>query len=92
MTVRAATILVLVVDTGLWVLAAIAFFWSKSDPATKGLDDAAGVLVTALCLVTALPALALALAGRWARIALWLALAFPAGCLLLYAAAIIAFW
>ena len=72
----------------LWVLAAAGLFLSKSDPATKGIDDAAGVLVTALFLVTALPALA----GRWARIALWLALAFPAGCLLLYAAAVIAFW
>ena len=92
MTVRSATLLVFGVDAALWVLAAAGLFLSKSDPATKGLDDAAGVLVTALFLVTALPALALALAGRWARIALGLALAFPAGCLLLYAAAIIAFW
>src|SRR5215831_21201296 len=63
-------------------------FMSGSDPATKGLDEAAGV--TALLLITAAPALGLILFGRALKTALTLALAFPAALAALFIAANIA--
>ena len=66
-------------------------FFSEPDPATMGLDVAAGWTVTILFLVTGAPAFVLALLGRWPRVALALALAFPAGFVALFVAAVIYF-
>ena len=55
----------------------MATFLSGSDAATKGLDNVAGLAVTALFAVTGLPALILACRGQWPRLALSLSLVFP---------------
>jgi hypothetical protein len=81
---------VCVVDTLVWAGMALATFWSGSDPATKGLDMAAGVAVTALFVLTSTPALVLTGVRRASRTALTLALAFPALLALFLAAAIVA--
>ena len=88
---RTATITVCLFDAAAWILVALATFMSGSDPATRGLDQAAGVVVTALFLVTAAPAFALILLGRAPVTALVLALAFPAIVAVAFVAAIIAF-
>jgi hypothetical protein len=90
-TLRTATITVCLFDAAAWILVALATFMSGSDPATRGLDQAAGVVVTALFLVTAAPAFALILLGRAPVTALVLALAFPAIVAVAFVAAIIAF-
>ena len=64
-------------DAAVWLLVAMATFLSGSDAATKGLDNVAGLGVTALFAVTGLPALILAWRGRLLRLALCLSLAFP---------------
>ena len=69
----------------------MATFLSGSDPATKGLDNAAGIVATTILLVTALPALVLALTRRAPRLALTLALAFPVVLALLFMAIVVAF-
>ena len=66
-------------------------FLSASDPATKGLDSAFGWVATGLFAITGVPGLVLAGLGRAPRTALTLALAFPAGFILLFSAATIAF-
>jgi hypothetical protein len=91
MKLRTATIIVCVVDAIAWGFVAIATFMSGSDAATKGLDEGAGLVVTALFLVTGAPALALALLGRAPATALTLALAFPIAFAALFVAALIAF-
>lgn len=91
MKLRNATIVVCLVDAAVWVFVAFATFMSGSDAATKGLDEGAGLIVTALFLVTGAPALALVLLGRAPRTALTLALAFPAAFVVLFVAAVIAF-
>jgi hypothetical protein len=91
MRLRTATILVCAVDFAAWVIIAFATFISGSDAATRGLDKDAGVFVTALLLVTAVPAVALTLSGRAPVTALVLALAFPVGFVAAFVAAIIAF-
>lgn len=78
MTLRFVTIIVSILDFLAWIFIASATFLSGSDQATKGLDNVAGMAVTALILVTGVPALVLALKARGARTALALALAFPA--------------
>jgi hypothetical protein len=78
MNSRIVTLSIAVLDTVAFALIAAATFLSGSDAATKGLDVAAGLAVTALFVVTGLPALILAWRGRWPRLALGLALAFPA--------------
>jgi hypothetical protein len=88
---RTATITVCLFDAAAWILVALATFMSGSDPATRGLDQAAGVVVTALFLVTAAPAFALILLGRAPVTALVLALAFPAIVAVAFVATIIAF-
>ena len=55
-----------------------------SDAATKSLDNAAGFAIVALFLLTAAPALFLAARGLAPRLALALALAFPATFLVLF--------
>ena len=91
MTIRGITIAVCLLDTALWVVAAVAYLGSVSDPATAGLDTAAGVVVTGLVLVTAVPASILAVMGRLPKTALTLAVAFPALFAVLFLAAVIAF-
>jgi hypothetical protein len=71
-------------------VAAVTFF-SQSDLATKGLDMVAGMLVTAVFLLTGLPALLLAWRGAKLRLAIALALAFPAVFVLLFVGVVIAF-
>ena len=91
MNLRTATIIVGLVDAAGWAFVAFATFTSGSDAATKGLDEGAGLIVTALFLVTGAPALALALLGRAPTTALTLALAFPAAFAALFVAVVIAF-
>jgi len=88
---RTATIIVCLVDAGAWAFVAVATFMSGSDAATKGLDVGAGLIVTALFLVTGAPALALVLLGRAPTAAFTLALAFPIAFAALFVAALIAF-
>jgi hypothetical protein len=88
---RTATIAVCLVDAAAWAFVAFAAFTSGSDAATRGLDEGAGVVVTALFLVTGAPALALTLLGRAPTAALVLALAFPVAFGVAFVAAVIAF-
>ena len=88
---RTFTIALCALDTVAWALVAFASFLSGSDPATKGLDWAAGVVVTVLFVLTGAPALALTGFRRAPRTALTLALAFPAVLALLLVAAIAVF-
>jgi hypothetical protein len=88
---RTATIILCLVDAAAWAFVAFAAFASGSDAATKGLDQGAGLIVTALFLVTGAPALALALLGRAPITALTLALAFPVAIAAVFVAAVIAF-
>jgi hypothetical protein len=90
LNLRTATIIVCLIDGIAWAFVAIATFISGSDAATKGLDQAAGLIVTALFLVTGAPALALVLLGRAPATALTLALAFPIAFAALFVAALIA--
>ncbi|MBK1868528.1 hypothetical protein [Taklimakanibacter albus] len=88
---RIAALIIGVLDAVLWAVIAVSLFVSLSDPATKGLDSLAGWLVTALFLVTGLPALLLAWRNTKPGLALALAIAFPAVFVVLFAAAVIAF-
>lgn len=88
---RIVTLIVGMLDAAIWLAVAAATFLSQSDPATKGLDMTAGILVTALFLLTGLPALLLAWRAAKPRLALGLALAFPATFIILFAGAMIAF-
>jgi hypothetical protein len=91
MTLRTATVIVCLLDAAGWALIAFTTFNSGSDPATKGLDEAAGYIVTVLFLITAVPAVALISFRRAPKTALILALAFPAAFAALFITAIIAF-
>jgi hypothetical protein len=91
MNLRTATIIVGLVDAAAWAFVAFATFTSGSDAATKGLDEGAGLIVTALFLLTGAPALALALLHRAPITALTLALAFPVAFAALFVAAVVAF-
>jgi hypothetical protein len=88
---RTATLIVCLVDAAAWAFVAFATFMSGSDPATKGLDEGAGLVLTALYFVTGAPALALTLWGRAPATALTLALAFPAALVALFVVAIMVF-
>lgn len=85
------TIAVAVVDTVAWAVVAIYAVTSGSDAATRGFDEAAALIVTALYLVTGAPALVLALRGRAPIAALTLALAFPAILAAMFIAVVIGF-
>lgn len=74
---RVAAFIIGALDAVAWALIAMATFLSGSDPATRGLDIAAGIAVTALFLLTGLPARVLSWRDRMPRLALGLALAFP---------------
>ena len=91
MNLRIAAVVIGAFDTVAWLAVAAATFLSQSDPASKGLDMVAGLLVTALFLLTGLPALLLAWRAAKPRLALALALAFPAVFVVLFAGAMIAF-
>jgi hypothetical protein len=91
MRLRTATIIVCLVDAAAWILLVTATFMSGSDAATRGLDQAAGLVVTALFVVTAVPALALALRRRAPATALTLALAFPAVLVVVFVVTVVAF-
>jgi hypothetical protein len=92
MTLQFATIIVSVLDFVAWIFIASATFLSGSDQATKGLDNVAGMAVTALILVTGVPAFVLALKARAPKkTALALALAFPATFAVLFIALVVAF-
>ena len=91
MNLRRATFIVAAIDFAAWAFVALAAYFSGSDPATKGLDEAAGLLVTALFLVTGAPALALTLLGRAPATALALAIAFPAALAVAFIVAVLAF-
>jgi hypothetical protein len=91
MTLRLATIIVSLLDFVAWVFIVFATFLSESDQATKGLNNVAGMALTALVLVTGAPALVLALKNGAPRTALTLALAFPATFAVLFIALVVAF-
>ena len=78
-------------DVVLWALVAFATLLSRSDAATKGLDNAAGLAVTALFVSTVVPAFLLVMRRRAPRTALTLSLAFPAAFMVLFVVAIVAF-
>jgi hypothetical protein len=88
---RTATFIVCIVDAAMWAFVVFASLTSQSDAATKGLDQGAGLIVTALFLFTGAPALALTLLRRAPIVALTLALAFPAAFAAVFIAAVIAF-
>lgn len=84
-----AALVIGILDTVAWLLIAGAMLLSGSDAATRGLDKLAALAVTALYAVTGAPALAI-LWKTWApRLALVLALAFPAGFVGLFAVVIV---
>ena len=82
---RRAALIVCGVDLIVWALLAIIFFLSGSDPAVRDLDVAAGIAVTILFALTAIPAFLLAWSGRAEVLAIGFALAFPMAFVLLFA-------
>ena len=88
---RTATIVTCVVDAAVWAAIAWAAYSSGSDQATIGLDRGAGIVVTALFLATAAPAIALTVLKRGPVTALVLALAFPVVFAVAFIAAVVAF-
>jgi hypothetical protein len=91
MRLRTITLAACAVDLATWAVIAYATFLSGSDPATRGLDQTAGLVVTGLFLVTAAPAFALTRWGRAPIAALVLSLAFPLAFAAVFVAAIVAF-
>jgi hypothetical protein len=88
---RAAAIVIGILDALACAAVAVVSFNSGSDPATIGFDYAAGAIVTGLFVVTGLPALIVAALRRAPRTALALALGFPAIFVLLFVATVIVF-
>jgi hypothetical protein len=91
MNIRVATLAVGALDAVGAGAIAIGAYNSGSDHATIGFDYAAGVIVAVLFLVTGLPAMVLAWNRRAPKVALALALGFPAVFALLFLAAVVAF-
>ena len=87
---RIATIVLCVLDAVLWVFLAYLLFGSGAEAEALGLN-VYGWIVTGLFLLTAPPALVLAIKGRGPRTALALALVFPAAfaALIVYVAIIL---
>jgi hypothetical protein len=75
---RLATLIIALFDTAVFLFAVSVTFFSGSDAATKGLDNAAGWAMVALFALTAAPALVLLWRQRAPRTALAFAIAFPA--------------
>jgi len=91
MNARVAAFIIGTLDAAGWLLVCAGTFFSQSDPATKALDNFAGLAITALFLLTGAPALALAWRNRAPRLALALSLGFPGGFVLLFIVAVAAF-
>ena len=91
MKMRAATIVIALLDALACIALAAVYLNSDSDQATIGLDHAAGVVVAGLFVITGLPALVLAVLGRAPKTALGLALAFPTAFVVLAAVAVLYF-
>ena len=91
MSARTAALIVGGLDAAGWLLVCAVTLFSQSDPASKGLDNFAGLAVTVVFLLTGVPALALAWRNRAPRLALALALAFPTGFVPLFAVAVAVF-
>ena len=91
MNVRTGTILACAFDAVVCAVGAWVTFGSGSDPATKGLDQTAAIVVTVLFLLTGAPAIALTLLRRAPVAALVLALVFPGALLAAFIAAVVAF-
>lgn len=91
MTRRTATITVGLLDAAVCALIVWMSVTSGSDPATRGLDEAAGYIVATLFCVTGAPALALAYFGKAPKTALALAWAFIAVFALLFVGSVILF-
>lgn len=90
MRLRTATLIIAALDTAAALAVSGAMMLSQSDPATKALDTFAGVAVAVVFLLTGVPALALTWYRRAPRLALTLALAFPAAFVVLLVIAIVA--
>ena len=75
---KIATILLGILDVAGAIVAAI-IVYAYADEAFMGLDRFLGFAVPILCVVTAVPALWLALKTKWRKTALVLVLAFPVG-------------
>ena len=84
------TLILCAADLAIWAVIAMLALFSRSDPATRGLDLAAFGAVTMLFLATALPAFLMARARRSPALALALALAFPAAFLILLGLIVVA--
>lgn len=78
MTIRLTAMIIAVLDAVGFGLAAFNLLITDGDPATQGLDQLGGIGITILFVLTGLPALLLAITSRAPRMALGLALAFPA--------------
>jgi hypothetical protein len=91
MRARTAAISIGILDCLAAAALAAAFLNSGSDPPTKGFDIAAGWVTIILLVLTAVPALVFSFMRRAPRTALAFALGFPAGFVLLFIAAAIAF-
>lgn len=90
MNLRIATLIIGAFDMVAWVLLTMGTFLSQSDPATKDLDTLAGIVVTALFLLTGAPALVLAWRAIMLPLGLALAIAFPAAFAILFIGTVIA--
>jgi hypothetical protein len=91
MNARSLAFIIAALDTIGLAIAIVPLFTSTSDPATRGLDDAAGLAVVLLYAVTVGPALFLLSYRRAPRTALTLTLVFPAVFAALFLAAVVAF-
>jgi hypothetical protein len=87
---RNVTIVVCTLDALAWAVLALGALFSGSDAATRGLDELAGIAVSALLLVTAVPAIVLTALRRAPTTALVLASAFPAAFAAAFVAALVA--
>jgi len=91
MNPRSLALIIGVLDTIALVVAVSTLLPSASDPATRGLDNAADAAIALIYAVTALPALVLVWRRRAPRTALTLAIAFPAVFAAAFLAAVIAY-
>jgi hypothetical protein len=78
MRARWAALVLALLDTAAWLLIAGTMLLSASEPATRALDQFAALVVSVLYFVSGAPALLLAWKSRAPRVALALALVFPA--------------
>jgi len=91
MRLRNVALIFGLLDTGLWAFLAKIYFLSQSDAATHRFDVVAGVAVTFLFCITAVPALILLLLRGPPKAALIFALAFSVAFALAFIAGAITF-